>query len=103
MIVSLALAVLTNPFAGSYTGSYRAGFLNPKPLTVSIATDGTTHMATPYQTLHGETDNSGNFDVKAGPVRWIGSLHWDGPTLVGTFTAYAGGRPVSGNVWATPN
>lgn len=94
-----ALALLTlNPFTGAFTGEYRAGFVNPKPITVQVQDDGTTHMSTPYQVLHGETDPSGTFSVSARGTRWDGSFTWSDGLLVGSFIV--NGNPlVRGAMW----
>lgn len=98
-MIAALLLIASNPFAGEWGGVYRAGFVNPKPIAVSIAEDGTTQMDASGVVRIGETDPFGNFDVRARGVRWVGSFRWEGETLVGTFQTEH--PAVRGTMWLT--
>jgi hypothetical protein len=92
----LIATILIHPFAGSYTGTYRAGFLNPKPISVTIRDEGTT-TAICSQTLTGETTPDGAFALRSRFDHWTGTFRWEGGVLVGTFRT---ANPlISGVMW----
>lgn len=102
MLTILAVLAL-NPYAGSYSGTWRAGFLNPKPITVSVASNGWTVATTQYGVRAGWTRSDGTFTWSQGANVWNGTVAWQGSQLTGTFTAYGGSAPVSGVMWLDPD
>lgn len=97
----LLAALIVHPLAGSYTGTYRAGFLNPRPCSVVIADEGTTTVSLSNgAVLRGDTTLTGAFDVRTrAGWRWVGSFSVAAPGLVGTFKAGS----VSGVMWLSLN
>lgn len=97
----LLAAILAHPLAGSYSGTYRAGFLNPRPCSVVIADEGTTAVSLSNgAVLRGETAPSGAFDVRTRDGwRWVGSFAVGASGLTGTFKAGS----VSGVMWLSLN
>lgn len=98
-----ALCLLLNPYAGTYHGEWRAGFVNPKPLTVDIASNGWTVATTGAVLRTGWTRSDGTFTWSHAPAVWDGSFEWQGSQLVGVFTASGGSAPVAGVMWLDPD
>jgi len=97
----ILLLLCTNPYAGNYAGTYRAGFVNPKPITVTIQDEGTTRMTlSSGLVLRGDTLPGGAFDVRTqAGWRWQGVWQWHGDVLVGDFQT---GNPLQpGRMWIT--
>lgn len=90
-------ALLLNPYAGTYTGQYRAGLLALKPCTVSVGVSGEMSVSIPGDTLRGDCLPDGTFDVRSRSRRWVGVFRWQDETLIGSFTQ-GGAR---GAMWLT--
>lgn len=103
ILSTLALCALATTaiadFTGNYSGTWRAGFVNPKPMTLTIAGTRTTGL-NQYGFILGTTANDGSFNLINAGSSWVGSFYWNGSELVGDFIV--NNNPlIQGHMWLT--
>jgi hypothetical protein len=85
--------LLLNPYAGTYDGFWRLGFLTPKTCRVRITPSGHLAIRAEYQTRMGRVQPDGTFHAG----EWRGQFYWQGGTLRADWRVGL----QAGNIWLT--